>query len=92
MQKGANNFKDIEEHDEKNMFSIIKGQRAIMNKLADNNSRVKKEILGVQRNWKVWGEGLRTIKNIVSGGVKVRFIGIINEETKKRALEWKETG
>ena len=74
------------------VFSLIRGQRAIMNKLAEHNPTVKKEILGVQRNWKVWGKGLREMQKTVKKGVDVKIIGMINEETKARALEWKKTG
>jgi sugar-specific transcriptional regulator TrmB len=74
------------------VFSLIKGQRAIMNKLAETNLKVEKEILGVQRNWKIWGEGLRAMKEAVKRGVVVKQIGVINEETWKRAKEWKEVG
>jgi hypothetical protein len=63
-----------------------------MNKLAENNPKVKKEILSVQRNWKVWGEGLRAMQETIKKGVKVKIIGEINQETKKRAQEWKQVG
>jgi sugar-specific transcriptional regulator TrmB len=89
ISKELNNLKDP---DETNLFSIIKSQKAIMNKLAENNSKAKKEIFGVQRNWKVWGSGLREIQNAVKRGVDVKFIGIVDSETKKRVLEWKKTG
>ncbi len=90
-----NNSKSIEslkESDEQNLFSIIKGQQAIMNKIAENNKNIKKEIFSVQRNWKVWGNGLRELQKTVKKGVDVRFIGIVDDETRKRALEWKKTG
>ena len=73
-------------------FSLIKGQRAIMNKIAEFNGKVEREILGVQRNWKVWGEGLRAMESAVKRGVVVKQIGVINDETCKRASEWKKTG
>jgi sugar-specific transcriptional regulator TrmB len=73
-------------------FSLLLGQETIMNKLAESNKDVKKEILGVQRNWKVWGEGLRAMQSAIKRGVKVKVIGIINDETIKRAKEWKEIG
>jgi len=73
-------------------FSLIKSQRAIMNKLAENNPKVKKEIFGVQGSWKLWAKGLREMQNTIKKGVKVRAIGIIDKETKKRALEWKKVG
>lgn len=63
-----------------------------MDKLAENNANVKKEILAVQRNWKLWGEGLREIEKTIKRGVDVKFIGVINKETEGRAKEWKKTG
>jgi sugar-specific transcriptional regulator TrmB len=73
-------------------FSLIKGQKAVMSKLAESNEKVEKEILGVQRNWKIWGEGLRAMESAVRRGVVVKQIGVINDETLKRANEWKKTG
>jgi len=72
--------------------SLIKGQRAIMNKLAEFNPKVKKEIIGVQGSWKVWGKGLREMQNCVKRGVNVRLIGVVDNDTLKRAKEWKKTG
>jgi sugar-specific transcriptional regulator TrmB len=92
LKSSSKSIKHLKESDEKNLFSIIKGQQAIMDKLAENNSSVKKEIYAVQRNWRIWGKGLREIEKAVKRGVDVRLIGIVNSETKNRALEWKKTG
>jgi len=88
----SKNIQDIQEPSSQGIFSTIKGQQAIMHKLAEHNSKVKKEIIGIQRNWKVWAGGLRAIQESIKRGVKVKFIGVINEQTKQRALEWKKTG
>ncbi len=82
----------IENKDEQAVFSLIKGQRTIMNKLAETNKNVDKEILGVQRNWKIWGEGLREMKQAVKRGVDVKFIGVVNKDNIKKVLEWKKVG
>ncbi|MBT4175189.1 hypothetical protein HOC80_05310 [archaeon] len=74
------------------IFSLIRGQKTIMNKLAENNIKTEKEILGVQRSWKVWGKGIEAMKEAVKNGVKVKLIGEINESTKERAMEWKKIG
>ncbi|OGJ20413.1 hypothetical protein A3K73_00170 [Candidatus Pacearchaeota archaeon RBG_13_36_9] len=74
------------------VFSLIKGQKAIMNKLVELNKNARKEILGVQRNWKYWGEGVREMGKSVKRGVNVRLIGVINSETLNRAEEWKKAG
>lgn len=83
---------NMEDKEEQFVFSLIKGQRAIMNKLAEKNPKVEKEILGVQRNWKYWAEGIRAMEKAIKKGVVVKQIGVINEETKKRADEWKKIG
>jgi sugar-specific transcriptional regulator TrmB len=73
-------------------FQLIKGQIATMNKIIELNENSKKEIIGVQRNWKVWGNGLRVMNNLIKKKVRVRMIGVINKETEKRAREWKNIG
>ncbi len=74
------------------VFSLIKGQKAIMNKLVELNKNAEREILGVQRNWKYWGEGVREMEKGIKRGVDVKLIGVINNETLKRAEEWKRAG
>jgi len=83
----------ITNHDEKQaVFSLIKGQRAIMNKLAEMNQIVKKEILGVQRGWKYWAQGIRAMKKAIDRGVNVKLIGVVNKENLNRVLEWYKIG
>lgn len=82
----------IENKDEQAVFSLIKGQKTIMNKLAEANKNVNKEILGVQRNWKIWGQGLREMKQSVKRGVNVKLIGVVNKDNIKKVLEWKKVG
>ncbi|MBD3252304.1 hypothetical protein GF386_01080, partial [Candidatus Pacearchaeota archaeon] len=74
------------------IFSLIKSQQAIMDQLAENNPKVKKEIFGVQGRWRLWAKGLRQLQVSVKKGVDVRIIGVIDDETKKRAIEWKKIG
>ncbi len=90
IKKNAANLDETDEGEF--VFSLIKGQKTVMNKLAENNVRVKKEILGVQRNWKIWGEGIKVMKDAVKRGVDVKMIGVVNDKTKKRAEEWKKIG
>jgi sugar-specific transcriptional regulator TrmB len=92
IKKDSKNIKLLNQKEDNFNFSLIKGQQAIMNKLAEENQKVKKEILGVQRNWKYWGEGARAINNAFKRGVKVKMIGVINDETKEKALEYKKSG
>jgi len=93
IKRSSKDIEKIKESEEESVFSLIKGQQAIMDKLAEENFNKKnKEILGVQRNWKIWGGGLRAMQKSIKMGTKVKMIGIINEETKSRALEWKKIG
>ena len=92
LKKGVGDMEKMSEREEKFIFSLIKGQRAIMNKLAEMNSRVEKEVLGVQRNWKYWGEGIRAMEKAVKRGVRVRFIGIVNDKNFGKIKEWKKIG
>ncbi len=92
IRQSSKNLDKVKENGGEFVFSLIKGQRAIMDRLAEQNVREKKEIFGVQRNWKVWGEGLRAMRKTTKKGIDVRIIGVINNETKKRAVEWKNIG
>ena len=92
LKKNSKNIESMREKEEQFVFSLIKGQRAIMNKLVEVNQNVKKEILGVQRNWKYWGEGVRAVGDAVKKGVKVRFIGVVNDENIEKVKEWKKVG
>jgi len=92
LKYNSREIEKINEKEDKFIFSLIKGQRAIMNKLTEHSPHVKKEILGVQRNWKAWGNGLNAMNSAIKKGVKVKMVGIINKETKNKALEWKKIG
>jgi sugar-specific transcriptional regulator TrmB len=73
-------------------FQVIIGQKAIMNKLSENNQKCRKEILGVQRNWKYWAEGVRAMQSAIKRGAEVKLIGEISRENKKRVEEWQKIG
>ena len=92
IKKASKNLNKLNKNSKEFIFTLIKGQKAIMNTLAEKNPKVEKEILAVQRNWKVWGEGLRSMQKSIKNGVKVKMIGIINDKTKERAEEWKKIG
>ena len=91
LKDGVNNLDLVSEGDE-SVFSLIKGQTATIHKIAEHNLGVKKEVLGVQRNWKIWGEGLRVMEDLIKRGVSVKLIGVVNDKTRSRALEWKNIG
>jgi len=92
LKQDHKNFEDLKQPEHQHIFSLIRGQKAIMDKLAEENSRAEKEIWGMNRNWVVWGEGLREMQKAIKRGVQVKLIGEINEETKSRAQEWKNVG
>ena len=91
LRKSSGKLASLEEK-ERSSFSLIKGQLAVMNKISETNAVVEKEILGVQRNWKVWGAGLRAMDAAVKRGVVVKQIGVVNGETRKRVGEWMKVG
>jgi sugar-specific transcriptional regulator TrmB len=92
IKEASKNIELIKDREERGYFLFIKGQKSIMNKLVELNKNSKKEILGVQRNWKYWGEGIRAVESAIKNGADVKLIGVINKETEKRAKEWKNIG
>jgi sugar-specific transcriptional regulator TrmB len=92
LRQKSKQIKEMGDKEEQFTFTLIKGQQAIMDKLAEANKKVEKEILGVQRNWKYWAEGIRAMKDAVKRGVEVKLIGIVNENNKEKVVEWKKIG
>lgn len=92
LKEGFRNIEGIDDKEGQFVFSLIKGQKAIMNKIVELNKNAKKEIFGVQRNWKYWGEGIREMEKGIKRGVNVKLIGVVNKETEIRAKEWKKAG
>jgi len=92
VRQNSKNIYNLKEKEEQAVFSLIKGQKAIMNRLAEENSKVEKEILGVQRNWKFWGEGIRAMQSAIKRGADVKLIGEVNEKNVKIVKEWKKIG
>jgi len=90
MKKASKNIN--ESGDNNFIFSLIKGQKAIMNKMAEQNLKVKKEILVVNRNWKFWSKGIRAMETSVNNGIDVRLIGVVNPETIEKVKVWKKIG
>lgn len=92
LKENSKQLEDLDDNQEEFTFQLIKGQRAIMNRLAENNDKAEEEIFGVQRNWRYWAKGIRKMEKAIKKGVDVRLIGVINDETWKRAKEWREIG
>lgn len=92
LKKEISKIEQIPPKEQQFIFTLIKGQKAIINKLAENTREIRKEILGVQRDWKYWAEGLREMEKIIKKGVKVKLIGVVNKGNIKKAQKWKQIG
>lgn len=90
LRKNLKSIGKMKEKEEQFTFTLIKGQQAIMDKLAEANRNVKKEILGVQRNWKYWAGGIRAMGDATKRGVDVKLIGIVNDDNREKVMEWKK--
>ena len=62
------------------MFLVIKGQKNIHEKLALNNSKLKKELLGCFNLSKIKYQNFKGIKDAIKRGVKVKFICIFDKK------------
>lgn len=76
----------------KDLFWIIKGKKAIEEKLAANNSKVKNEILGCNRLSKIIYKNIRIMAEAVKRGVKVKQICIFDKEKIPVYRAWLKTG
>ena len=76
----------------KDLFWVIKGKKAIEEKLALQNTKAEKEILGCNKLSKILYKNIRTMKEAVDRGVSVKMI--CTYEKKKNAVykEWQKTG
>ncbi len=92
LEKSSEQLENLEDNEEEFTFQLIKGQKAIMDRLAEHNKEAEKEIFGVQRNWKYWAKGIRQMEKAIKKGVDVRLIGIVNDKTWGKVKEWKKIG
>jgi len=76
----------------KEMFWIIKGKKAIEEKLAIQNTKVKKEILSCNNLSKTLYKNIRTMKKAVERGIKVKMICTFEKNKIKTYKEWLDTG
>jgi len=76
----------------KDLFWVIKGQKAIQEKLALYNNKAKKEILACNKLSNVIYKNIKVMKAGVKRGVKVKIICVFDKNKIDIYKEWLETG
>ncbi len=76
----------------KELFWVIQGKKAIEEKLASENNKSNKEILACNNLSKILYKNVRTIKDAVQRGVKVKMICTFEEKNIPKYKEWLKTG
>lgn len=76
----------------KELFWVIKGKRAVEDKLAIQNTKVKKEILSCNNLSKILYKNIRTMKEAVKRGVNIKMICTFEKENVDSYKEWLSTG
>lgn len=76
----------------KDLFWIIKGKKAIEEKLALHNTKAKQEILGCNKLSKILYKNIRTMKEAVDKGISVKMICTFDKSKTKIYKEWLKTG
>jgi sugar-specific transcriptional regulator TrmB len=80
----------IAQHQE--FFWVVKGQKAIQERLRLQNETVSNEILTVNKLSKYLPMNLRAMKECVKRGVTVHMICIVDAKNYQNVLRWKSTG
>jgi len=76
----------------KELFLIIKGQKAIQEKFAVQNTKAEREILACNRLSKILYKNIRTLKQTVKRGVKVKIICTFEKSKIGSYKAWMSTG
>jgi len=76
----------------KDFFWVLKGKKAIEEKLAMDNSNVKRELLACNNLSKILYKNLRSMKSAVDRGVTVKMLCTFREGREKIYREWIGTG
>lgn len=76
----------------KDLFWIIKGKKAIQERLALENTKVKKEIVACNNLSTHLYKNLRAMEQAIKRGVKVKMICIFDEKRTNIYKEWLEIG
>jgi sugar-specific transcriptional regulator TrmB len=78
--------------DFQDMVWIIKGQKNIVQKIAFETKNLKKEALSVFRSSTSYSTSLRTAKEAIDRGVKIKFIGAVNKNNLHKIKQWIKVG
>jgi len=76
----------------KDLFWIIKGKKAIEEKLAIHNTKAKREILSCNNLSKILYKNIRAMKKAVDSDVSVKMICTFKKDKLKIYKEWLKTG
>lgn len=76
----------------KDLFWIIKSKKAIEEKLALQNTKTRKEILGCNKLSNILYKNIRTMKEAVDKGVSVKMICTFDKDKTEIYKEWLKTG
>ncbi len=75
----------------KEIFWIIRGKKAIIEKMTNQNKKAKKEILSINRLSTANPVNLRNMKIAINNGAKVKFLAP-DLKNNKQALKWQSIG
>ena len=78
--------------DFKDLFWVIKGKKAIEERLSIQNSKTEKEILSCNNLSKVLYKNIRTMEKAIKRGVKVKMICTFDKNKISSYKEWISTG
>ena len=76
----------------KEVMWVIKGQHAILEKIAAEMDRVKSETVAIVRSSKDYLPGLKATENAVKRGVRSRILGIVSRDNYHVVKKWIEAG
>jgi sugar-specific transcriptional regulator TrmB len=76
----------------KELFWVIKGKKAIQEKLAFQNEKTQKEVLSCNRLPKILYKNIRVMKESIKRGVKVKMICKFTKDKIEVYKSWLETG
>jgi sugar-specific transcriptional regulator TrmB len=82
LNKEVDNIKSDIEITEKGTFSVIKGYESFFKKMKEVTQRSKESSIGIVQNWRTDKEILDLEKSAIKRGVKIRYLGPVNDETK----------
>ncbi|PIN86972.1 hypothetical protein COV19_02150 [Candidatus Woesearchaeota archaeon CG10_big_fil_rev_8_21_14_0_10_44_13] len=76
----------------RDLFWVMKGKKAIVEKLAAENAKVQKEIIGCNKLSRVMYRNIRSMKAAVDRGIKIRLICTFEKKKISSYNAWLKTG